>query len=176
LCHLLLHRHVSTSNLARWLDEGVCQLVSDGIGEILLDKSWSGLDAAVMAGRTLRLSRLAETFPRDKASLMLAYEQSKSVVTYIDRQYGSNAVLNILEDLKNGEALETAIVQRLSLSIPELEKEWLNHLESTPRWLVFVAGHIYSIIFFLAALLTVVGYIRYLRRRKKIYEEWEEEE
>jgi hypothetical protein len=176
LCHLLLHRHVSGSNLARWLDEGVCQLVSDGIGEILIDKSWSGLDAAVMAGRTLRLSRLTERFPRDKASLMLAYEQSKSVVTYIDRQYGSNAVLNILEDLKNGEALETAISQRLSLSIAELESQWHSHLESPPRWLFFLASHIYAIIFFLAAVLTVVGYIRHMRRKKAIYEKWEEED
>ncbi|MBW2337516.1 MAG: hypothetical protein JRF47_12290 [Deltaproteobacteria bacterium] len=111
LCHLLLHHHISDSNLARWLDEGVCQLVSDGIGEILLDKSWSGLDAAIMAGRALRLSRLTKTFPRDKASLMLAYEQSKSVVTYIDRQYGSNAILNILGDLKNGETLETEMAK-----------------------------------------------------------------
>jgi hypothetical protein len=176
LCHLLLHRHINHSNLARWLDEGVCQLVSDGIGEILLDKSWSGLDAAIMAGRTLRLSRLTETFPGDKASLMLAYEQSKSVVTYIDRQYGSDAILNILEDLKNGETLETASIQRLSLPIYELEKQWLNHMESTPRWLVYLANHIYSIIFFMAAVLTILGFIRYTRRRKKIYEEWEEED
>jgi hypothetical protein len=176
LCHLLLHRHISDSNLARWLDEGVCQLVSDGIGEILLDKSWSGLDAAIMAGRTLRLSRLTETFPGDKASLMLAYEQSKSVVTYIDRQYGSDAILNILEDLKNGETLETASIQRLSLPIYELEKQWLNHMESTPRWLVYLANHIYSITFFMAAVLTILGFIRYTRRRKKIYEEWEEED
>ena len=176
LCHLLLHRHISDSNLARWLDEGVCQLVSDGIGEILLDKSWSGLDAAIMAGRALRLSRLTKTFPRDKASLMLAYEQSKSVVTYIDRQYGSNAILNILEDLKNGETIETASVQSLSLSIYELEKEWLNHMESTPRWLVYLANNLYGILFFLAAVLTILGFIRYTRRRKKIYEEWEEED
>ncbi len=176
LCHLLLHRHISDSNLARWLDEGVCQLVSDGIGEILLDKSWSGLDAAIMAGRTLRLSRLTKTFPRDKASLMLAYEQSKSVVAYIDRQYGSNAILNILEDLKNGETLETAIFQRLSLSIYELEKEWLSHMESTPRWLVYLANNLYGILFFLAAVLTILGFIRHTRRRKKIYEKWEEED
>jgi hypothetical protein len=176
LCHLLLHRHISDSNLARWLDEGVCQLVSDGIGEILLDKSWSGLDAAIMAGRTLRLSRLTKTFPGDKASLMLAYEQSKSVVAYIDRQYGSDAILNILEDLKNGETIETASVQSLSLSIYELEKEWLNHMESTPRWLVYLANHIYSIIFFMAAVLTILGFIRHTRRRKKIYEKWEEED
>ena len=176
LCHLLLHQHIRDSNLARWLDEGVCQLVSDGIGEILLDKTWSGLDAAIMAGRTLRLSRLTENFPGDRASLMLAYEQSKSVVTYIDRQYGSAAILNILKDLKKGETLETAVFQRLALSISELEKEWLNQIESTPRWLVFLASHIYAVIFFLAAVLTMLAFIRHMRRRKKIYQKWEAEE
>jgi hypothetical protein len=57
-----------------------------------------------------------------------------------------------------------------------LEKEWLSHLESTPRWLVFLAGHLYSIIFFLAAVLTILGFIRHRRRRKRIYEAWEEED
>ena len=88
MCHLLLHEHIKAGNLPKWLDEGVCQWVSDGIGEILIDKGWSGLDAAVMAGHTYRLSRLAKRFPGDRSSLMLAYEQSKSVVTYIDRPYG----------------------------------------------------------------------------------------
>ncbi|MGB5750528.1 MAG: hypothetical protein WBM69_26400 [Desulfobacterales bacterium] len=175
LCHLLLHDHINSGSLAKWLDEGVCQWVSDGIGEILIDKSWSGLDAAILAGQTLRLSQLAERFPGDRVSLMLAYEQSKSVVTYIDRQYGSTSILTILEDLKNGETLEKAIFQRLSLSIYELEKKWLKHIESTPRWLVFLANNLYGILFFLAAVLTVVGFIRVLVRRKA-YAEWEEDE
>ncbi len=176
LCHLLLHRHINSGNLAKWLDEGVCQWVSDGIGEILLDRNWSGLDAAITAGRTLPLTGLTETFPGDKASLMLAYEQSKSVVAYIDRQYGQDAILNLLGHLENGAGIETATLQGLSLSVDELEKEWLDYLERTPRWLVYLANNIYGILFFLAAVLTILGFIRYTRRRKKIYEEWEEEE
>jgi len=57
-----------------------------------------------------------------------------------------------------------------------LEKEWLNHMESTPRWLVYLANNLYGILFFLAAVLTILGFIRHTRRRKKIYEEWEEED
>jgi hypothetical protein len=170
LCHLLLHQHVRDSNLARWFDEGFCQLVSDGIGEMLIDKNWSGLDAAVLAGRTLRLSRLAKNFPEDRASLMLAYAQSKSVVTYIDRHYGSTVIFNILADLKNGDTMETAMIQRLSLSTYELEKEWLNHIQSTPRWIVFLANNLYGILFFLAAILTVCGFILRLVRKKR----WEQ--
>ena len=175
MCHLLLHEHINSANLPKWLDEGVCQWASDGIGEILIDKSWSGLDAAILAGQTLQLSRLTKRFPGDRSSLMLAYEQSKSAVVYIDRQYGKQAILNILGDLKNGEPLETAIFQNLSLSVNQLEKEWLTDIERTPRWLVFMANNIYGILFFVAAILSVVGFIRILIRRRE-YAKLEDEE
>ena len=175
MCHLLLHEHINSADLPKWLDEGVCQWASDGIGEILIDKSWSGLDAAIMAGQTLQLSRLTKRFPGDKSSLMLAYEQSKSVVVYIDRQYGKQAILSILGDLKNGEPLTNAIFQNLSLSVNQLEEEWLTDIESTPRWLVFLANNIYGILFFFAAILSVVGFVRALLRRKA-YAKLEDEE
>ena len=176
LCHLMLHRHIADRNLPRWLDEGVCQWVSDGIGEILINKDWSGLDAAVMAGRIIPFKRLSEYFPRDELSLILAYEQSKSVVNYLDRQFGTRAILEILDSLKSGRTLETALMNRLGISPAQLEDAWLDHLASTPRWLVFLANHLYGILFFLAAVLTMFGYVRHRRRRKKIYEQWEEEE
>ena len=172
LCHLLLHRHISNRRLPRWLEEGICQWASDGIGEIFIDKSWSGLDAAIMADRVLDLRRLTKTFPRDKPSLVLAYEQSKSVVNYIDRQYGKGVVLDLLGHLKNGESMEAAAMKSLGISTDELEKDWLSHLESTPRWLVYLADNLYGILFFVAALLTILGFIRRIMRRKV----WESEE
>ena len=175
LCHLLLHEHIPSGNLPKWFDEGVCQWASDGIGEIYIDKGWSGLDAAVMAGQTYRLSRLTTRFPEGRSALMLAYEQSKSVVAYIDRQYGKQQILTILNDLRNGETIEAAIAQNLNLDLNQLEEEWLQHLESTPRWLVFLANNIYGIIFLLAAVLTVFGFVRLLMR-KKAYREWDDEE
>ena len=175
MCHLLLHEHINSADLPKWLDEGVCQWASDGIGELLIDKTWSRLDVAIMAGRTLRLSMLTTRFPGDKSALTLAYEQSKSVVAYIDREYGKQSILNILGDLKNGEPLTTAIFQNLYLSVNQLEEEWLTEIERTPRWLVFMANNIYGILFFVAALLTVVGFIRMVIR-KKAYAELEDEE
>jgi len=176
LCHLLLHHHISRRNLPKWLDEGVCQWVSDGIGEIFVNKGWSGLDSAVMADRIIPLRQLTDYFPRDGAALILAYEQSKSLINYVDRRYGARAIMEILDFLKNGATVETALGESLALSPRQLEKEWLSHLESTPRWLVFLSGHLYAIIFFLAAVLTMLGFIRHRRRRQKIYEKWQEEE
>jgi hypothetical protein len=172
LCHLLLHRHISNRRLARWLEEGICQWASDGIGEIFIDKSWSGLDAAIMADRVLHLRRLTKKFPRDKPSLILAYEQSKSVVNYIDRQYGKGAIPDLLGHLKNGESMDAAAIKSLGISTDELEKDWLGHLESTPRWLVYLADNLYGILFFAAALLTVLGFIKRMMHRKV----WESED
>ena len=176
LCHLLLHQHISRENLPKWLDEGICQWVSDGIGELFVSQNLSGLDAAVMSGSIIPLKELTNYFPRDKASLTLAYEQSKSVIGYIERQYGTGAILNLLDHLKNGDTVEEAVGGSLGISFERLEKQWLDHLESTPRWIVLLASNIYSILFFLAAVLTFFGFVKLLRRRKRVYEEWEDEE
>ena len=176
MCHLLLHEHIESDNLPRWFDEGVCQWASDGIGELLMDNSWSGLDAAVLSGQTFRLSQLENRFPSGKSALMLAYEQSKSIVVYIDRQYGKDALLDIIGDLKNGASIESAIFQNLSLTLSELEEDWLSEIESTPPWLVFLANNVYGVLFFLAAVLLVVGFIRAVIRRKKYVRDEDDED
>ncbi len=172
LCHLMLHRHINDQRLAKWLEEGICQWASDGIGEIFLEKNWSGLDAAIIADRVLQFRRLTKNFPQDKPSLLLAYEQSKSMVNYIDRQYGKKGILDLLGHLKNGDSTEAATMKSLGISTDELEKNWLSHLESTPRWLVYLADNLYGILFFVAALLTVLGFIRRIMHRKV----WESED
>ncbi len=71
--------------------------------------------------------------------------------------------------------MEAAGMKSLGISTDELEKEWLSHLESTPRWLVYLADNLYGILFFAAAILTVLGFIRRTMRRK-VWEREEEEE
>ena len=172
LCHLLLHRYINHDLLPKWFEEGVCQWISDGIGEIFIDKRWSGLDAAVMAGNMFHLHEISQNFPREERALVLAYEQSKSIVNYIERQYGKNAIVDLLGHLRNDESMETAILKTVGASIEDLEAEWRRYLEKTPRWLVYLASNLYGILFFLAALLTVLGFVRRIVRRRV----WESEE
>jgi hypothetical protein len=174
LCHLMLHHHISREKLPKWLDEGICQWVSDGIGELFASRNFTGLDAAIMSGRIIPFKKLSKYFPPDEAGLMLAYEQSKSLIGYIERQYGNSAILNLLGRLKNGYTVDQAIKESLGISFERLETQWLDHLESTPRWLVFLASNIYGILFFLAAVLTFMGFIRIMRRRKRVYEQLDE--
>jgi hypothetical protein len=123
----------------------------------------------------LPLQGLTDNFPGNAASLMLAYEQSKSVVAYIERKYGKGTIMDILYHLKNGDSIETACMKSLSVTADQMEKEWLDQLARTPRWMVFFANNLYGILFFLAALLTFFGFIR-LIKRKKAYRDWEDDE
>jgi len=107
--------------------------------------------------------------------LSLAYKQTKSMVNYIARQYGKKGILDLLGHLKNGVSTEAATMKSLGISTDELERNWLSHLERTPRWLVYLADNLYGILFFMAALLTVLGFIRRVKRRK-VWESEKEEE
>ena len=48
-------------------------------------------------------------------------------------------------------------------------------MERTPRWLVYLANNLYGILFFLAAVLTIFGFIMQ-RIRKRRWEDEQEEE
>ncbi|MEE9495390.1 MAG: hypothetical protein V3V39_02605 [Desulfobacterales bacterium] len=82
--------------------------------------------------------------------------------------------MDILTLLKNGDTLEDALKMRLSLSMDELEEHWRTHLKAGPSWLVYLADHIYGIVFFLAAVITIAGFIRRVLR-KRAYSDDEDE-
>jgi hypothetical protein len=176
LCHLLLHRYIDRANLPRWLDEGVCQWASDGLADIIMSQGPSLLYSAVLADRLIPLSQLSAGFPNDRRELMLAYEQSKSMVDYISGEYGKNTIIDILNHLKNGDPLDRAMEKRLSLSPDELEAQWRRHLKTGPSWIVFLANHIYSILFFAAAIITIAGFIRLVIRKRAYHDEDDDED
>ncbi len=167
LCHLLLHHHIRKTELPRWLDEGVCQWVTNGMAEIVVDRKVSFLNEAVLSGRVLSLRELSEHFPGGDRSLILAYEQSQSVVTYISQRYGTDKLLQVLNRLRDGVPLPEAVSETLGIAIPELEGSWQRSLKKEQTWLLYVSVHLYEILFFAAALLTMAGAYRLIRRRKE---------
>jgi hypothetical protein len=172
LCHLLLHRHIRS--LPRWLDEGVSQWVSGGFAELFSEKRESYLRWATITGGLISLNAMDLRFPQDEPGLVLAYEESRSIVDYIVFRYGKNGITNILTALKNGKPTEDAFMISLGTPLPTLEKDWRQSIRTWATLLVFIMGNIYSIIFFLAALATVAGYVRYRIRRRRFIDEEEE--
>jgi hypothetical protein len=178
LCHLLLHHYIDSTRLPKWLDEGVSQWASDGIAEVIMDYKRAILPQAIVRGRYYRMSALHDRFPRDKQALHLAYAQSKSFVDYISRKYGRDQVLLLLNKLRKGLDIEAAIEETFAITFAELEKRWIQQLKNRKIWLTFLTTHIYEIIFFLGAVMLVIGFIRFVIKRKAYkdsYEDGEEE-
>jgi hypothetical protein len=176
LCHLMLHQYVRGNRLPKWLDEGIAQWVSDGIPEIIMDPKQSPLKQAALSGNYIRIRSLAEHFPRERRSLLLAYEESRSLVEYINREFGVDALLGILEHLKQGQVVEEAILEILFVTEDELEAKWHGHLRKRITWFTYLSTHLYGILFFLAALITIYGFIRVLVKKRRRYEDEEDDD
>jgi hypothetical protein len=115
-------------------------------------------------------------FPADKASLQLAYAQSKSLVDYISREYAREGILKVLNNLRYGLTFERAIQVSLGISFADLEHEWIEDLKNRNNWFIYVSIYMYEILFALGALIVVVGFVRVIIRKKKRYAEMEDEE
>jgi hypothetical protein len=171
LCHLLLHRHIKQGNLPRWLDEGISQWVSDGIAEIVITRKEPLLGTAIRANRQPGIRQLSHSFPAEENSLQLAYEVSKSVVEYINRQFGRDAILNIIGYLRDGDDVDAAIQKSLSISLTELERDWFGHLRKRTTWFTYLAANLYTVLFFLGALISVGGFLRILIKKRRYEDE-----
>jgi hypothetical protein len=174
LCHLLLHRNIEQGELPRWLDEGVCQWTSGGIAELLSGEEDGALAKAVVYDSLIDIREL-NGFPTDEESLILAYQESKSIVEYIVRVYGTRGLLTFLKKLQDGESIHEAARKSFSVSLSGLEKEWRSSLKGKHTWFLYFSNNIYTVVFILAALVTIYGFIKLVKRRRTYKDEEEED-
>jgi hypothetical protein len=169
LCHLLLHRNIR--DLPRWLDEGVCQWVSDDLAEVIAEHRGSTLDEALLSGLPLGFIDLAHYFQGDGRSVILAYEASRSYVDYLEGSFGRDRFLKVLTAMKEGSSFGAALRERLNITPDALEKDWYAYMKPRRVWIYYLSIYLYEILFFCAALVTFLGFLRILRRRKTRAEE-----
>jgi hypothetical protein len=167
MCHVLLGRYIPDQRLPRWLNEGFCQWVTGGIAELMIDDRQPNLTKASLSHRLIPLVLLSRTFPGDKNQLILAYEESKSVIDFIVTEYSQGGIVNILGYLRDGDTVEAATGKSLSLTPDELEKRWTQYLKGKVTWLGFLAANIYTILLFVAAMLACAGFFRVLIKRRR---------
>lgn len=173
LCHLLLHRHIEKKNLPRWLDEGICQWVSGGISELMVEHQGRALSKAVVSDRLIDISML-ERFPADEQNLVLAYEESKSLIEFIEKKYGKQGILSMLGYLKEGDPVNESISKALGLTIYELESLWHADLKKKHTWFLYLSNNIYTILFAFATIVMIYGFIRFLKRKREYVDEEED--
>lgn len=172
LCHLLLHKKIKRNNLPLWLDEGVAQWVSGGLADIIMNDHRI-LDTAILSNQYIPLHRIEYQFPRENKLLTLAYAESKSLVEYIAHEFGTKGILDLLRYLHKDYNIDSAVYESFSISFDEFEKRWYKSLKKEATWITFVINNLYSILFFIASLLLIYGFIKILLK-KRAYREMDE--
>ncbi len=175
LCHLLLGHYIQRSRLPKWLNEGVSQWVSEGVADIISFNGNKLLKQAVLTKHYLALKDISVHFPSSSNLFILSYEESRSIVEYIDSKFGTDKLLLILNKLHENNDIEAAIFISLSIDINELENEWHKYLQRKYTWFLYLTNNLYWIIFFVGAIITVIGYLQ-LRKRIKTYPDEDEED
>lgn len=174
LSHLLLHQDIKYELLPKWFDEGVSQWVSEGIADIINVNGNKLLKQAVLSGNYLALKDISVFFPRSPDLFILSYEQSRSIIEYIDSKYGEDKLLDLLNKLSEGIEIKKAVFDVLHVDMAGLETDWHKRLRTRYSWFIYLADNIYWMIFFACAILTVIGFFR-LRKRIKTYADEDEE-
>lgn len=56
--------------------------------------------------------------------MILAYEQSKSIVEFIAAEYGDEKVISLINGLRDGLTIDESVQQTLLLPLNILEEDW----------------------------------------------------
>lgn len=175
LAHLYLGRHIDAERLPRWLNEGVSQWASGGVSELLDVGRSTEIEKATLLGRLIPLESLESGFPGDKKDLRLAYQESLSIVNFIVAEYGKEGLLGILDSLKEGEGIEEAVAESLRVDMAGLQRAWHARLRREHTLLTYLGENFYTLLFVLAALITVYGFARAVIRVRRYRDEDEDE-
>lgn len=172
LCHLLLHRHVHSP--PRWLDEGVAQWASGGMADIINPGHKDILKQMSLAKRLIPLQDLSAYFPGEPRGFFLAYEESKSFVEYVAHEYGAEKLRAALHRMEKGETADQALTNTVGINLDALQEKWRGYLRRRYSWPSYLANNLFWILFFSAALVTLIGYIQAKRRLKNYRDEDDE--
>lgn len=167
--HLALS-HRTLDRAPRWFDEGLAQLVS-----MEWDISESAtMSIASLSGGYIPLQQIEHLnrFPESRARL--AYAQSYLAVQYLYQEYGIEQVNVLLDTLAAGSGLDRALVASTGSDLADFEAEYQLYLRQRFNLVTLIMDSTY---FWLAlVLIFVVGAILTIRRRRKYYRQWEEDE
>jgi hypothetical protein len=168
LVHLVLHRHIETEYLPRWLDEGTAQWVSGGVGELLQPPDKSLLSRTLRSNSLPALSDLWSTHPYNRDDILLAYQMSKDFVEFLINRYGIDTFRVFLRLLSSSVPFDNSLAQSYGLSLHSLEAEWHKQILGAASPGRYLARNIDTLLFLFMAMLIIMAGIRmlYIRFRR----------
>lgn len=171
LVHLLLGDLFGETSAPRWFDEGLARLMAR---EASIEQ-WVQLSQAVMMDRLIPFSVLETRFPQAPTSAELAYAQSREFLNYLIQRFGPEIIPGLVAELRQGQTLNEALWTRAQFGLKNLERQWHDHLDANYAWLSALGGGM-TLLWGVAAILLVLGYVRKKDQRKERHARWEVEE
>ena len=156
--HILIETDIG--ELPRWMNEGLCVLMS---GEIYFNEN--ALSSAALRGNFLKFSEIENVMGFDANDAALAYQQSFSAVRYLVQEFGWDGVRRIISYIKHGNNFEEAFHSALGLYDWEFELEWEQNRGKKHRFM-FLKDLDYYLGFVFGPLVLLTGaWLWFLRRR-----------
>ncbi|MBH51770.1 MAG: hypothetical protein CL785_01270 [Chloroflexi bacterium] len=109
-----------------WLNEGLAEYAnteSDGKYNYIISK-------AINDNSLFPITSLTK-FPGKPDDVILAYGQSKSIVTFLINSYGDNAFQKLIDYLRQGNHIDSALVDAYGFNRTEIDNKWRESIGAT---------------------------------------------
>jgi hypothetical protein len=163
LAHIALYRYLAPNRIPRWFNEGYATWAA---GELDFAAEWQ-LRVAFANGSAPPLDSLELSWPRATEDARIAYLLSASVVAYLVRASGEDALALFLQRWHSAQDMNQALAATYGLSIDQLETHWVRDVRRRYGWFavltqsaVFMAGA--------SVVMLVLFAIRRRRDRKRL--------
>ncbi|MFQ5769124.1 MAG: peptidase MA family metallohydrolase [bacterium] len=171
LIHILIGQSYAPSqNIPKWFSEGIAIYFS-------YDEEFSSgkaISKALISDSIVPLDEIDDllNFPTEKARL--AYEESYSVILYLEHQFGFDAIVQIIQAIKNGHAFEPTLDDVCGMDLYDIELAWYQFIEKKYRWRFLLDFETFLWIFIL--LLFILVFVAIRMRNRKVMKRWDDEE
>jgi hypothetical protein len=124
LAHVALEDAVSGRPIPRWFNEGFAVVAS---GETAFPRMGT-LFSATVSDNLLSLSQLERSFPMQEWEAEIAYAEAADVVRFLIRREEKHRFRGLISRLRDGESMDTALLNSYGAETATLESEWRNDI------------------------------------------------
>lgn len=112
-----------------WLVEGIAMYAEGGLEDI----SAGLFDKAIREDTLLSVRALSGSFSENPNKADLSYSQSYSLVNYLIEKYGKEALLGLMDLLREGATVDDALEKTYGFDVEGFETEWRDEIGARPK-------------------------------------------
>src|SRR6266498_2376249 len=164
LMQVMLYRAVGVgyTNIPAWLNEGMATLV-----ELYPNTEYDHvLKDAAASNDLIPLNTLCASFPSDMGQAFLAYAESRSFTSYMQRTYGSSGLLKLAVSYADGLDCDHGTDRAFGLPLSNLEAKWRSTILGQNAWLPALQNMMpYLVLLCVVLFFPFVGIVTALRKK-----------